>query len=201
METRMRLMFRITSAVLVLTLGTACQTPWDKEKDKLDEQNRNTLILILLAAAYYSNPCNTTGIPSLASAQAAGGMNGAGGSLRGKILTASSTGAVSALVIAESNAGVGTTFFSTHSSIDRDGTFFIAGIPASASPVKIAVEPIYSDYYNRIDTHIDCFISPRSFTSGWSRGNGATTTTTRASGSNFTITNGAVTDAGTIVVN
>lgn len=195
-----RLLSKVTSAVLLLALA-ACQAPWDKEKEKLDEQNRNTLILILLAAAYYSNPCNTTGIPSLASAQAAGAMNGAGGSIRGKILTASSTGAVSALVIAESNAGVGTTFFSTHSSIDRDGTFFISGIPSSVSPLKVAVEPIYSDYYNRIDTHIDCFISPRSFTSGWSRGNGATTTTTRASGSNFTITNGAVTDAGTIIVN
>lgn len=123
----------------------------------------------------------------------------AAGSIRGKILTSASTGAVSALVIAEDNAGVSTTFFSTHSSINLDGTFFISGIPAST--VKLAVEPIYSDYYNRIDTHIDCFISPRSFTAGWARSSGQTTTTTRASGSNFVITNGAVTDAGNIVIN
>lgn len=191
---------RILAAALAgLLLAASCQFPWDKEQEKLDEQNRNTLLLVLLVAAYYSNPCNFAGVPTLASAQASGGMNNAGGSIRGRIMTSASTGAVGALVIAEDNAGVGTNFYSTHSSIDRDGTFFIAGIPAST--VKLAVEPIHSDYYNRIDTHVDCFLSPRSFTAGWSRGNGATTTTTRASGSNFVITNGAVTDAGTIVIN
>lgn len=191
---------RVAASVLffcALGLSSSCQY-LGGEDEKLKEQNQNTLLFALIAAAYFSNPCNFAGVPSLSSAQASGSM-AAAGSIRGKILTSASTGAVSALVIAEDNAGVNTTFYSTHSSINLDGTFYISGIPAST--VKLAVEPIFSDYYNRIDTHIDCFISPRSFTAGWARSSGQTTTTTRASGSNFVITNGAVTDAGSIVIN
>lgn len=189
----MRTLAILLSAALLLQ---SCQ--FLGEDEKLKEQNDTTLLLVLLGVAYFSNPCNFAGVPSLTSAQPSGSM-AAAGSIRGRIVTSAGSPVVGALVIAEDNAGVNTTFFSTHSSINRDGTFYLSGIPAAT--VKLAVEPIYSDYYNRIDTHLDCFMTPRSFTAGWARASGQTITTTRASGSNFAITNGAVTDAGTIIIN
>lgn len=193
----MRTLAILLSAALLLQ---SCQ--FLGEDEKLKEQNDTTLLLVLLGVAYFSNPCNFAGVPSLTSAQPSGSM-AAAGSIRGRIVTSAGSPAVGALVIATGDGPIGATeMFSSHSSINRDGTFYIAGIdPLVSASVKLAVEPIYSDYYNRIDTHLDCFATPRSFTAGWARNSGQTLTGSYASGSSFTITAGAVTDAGTIIIN
>ena len=178
--------------VVALSLLCACSNVkfWEKEK----EDNTDKLIL-LLAAAYLANPCNFTASPVLTSAQPSGTMTGVAGSIKGKLLTRAGTPAISALVIAEDNAGIGVNYWATHSSINRDGSFQISGIPGGTT-VKLSFESILSDYNGRIDGHIDCFKTPSTFTAGWATG--GTLTTARASGQNFAIVNATTLDAGTI---
>ncbi len=163
--------------------------------EKPPEDDTVTLLLLLGAAAYLSNPCNFTASP-LSASVVPSGANAGQGNIRGRLLTRAGQPAVSALVIAEDNANVGTIFWSSHTSLNRDGSFQISSIP-NAVVVKLSFEPISSTFDNRIDRHIDCFKTPATFQAGWANSSG-TLSTSRASGQNYSIVGGSTIDAGTI---
>jgi len=173
-----------------------------KRNSFLDDQN--LLILLLIASAANQNPCNSIASPVLASAQPSGTLSGApaAGNITGRLVTSSGASAVNQLVIVEDTTDVSNSaavnFWSSHTSANRDGTFFIAGVPGGTT-VKLSFEPISSTYYGRIDNHIDCFLTPTSFTAGWA--NGSSIVSTRGAGQTYTITTGSTLDAGTIRLN
>jgi len=153
-------------------------------------------ILIILALTPRSGPCSAVASPDLASAQPVGLMVGAG-NITGRLVTASGQNAVSQLVIAEDTANPGVNFWSSHTSVNRNGTFEIAGIP-SGTTVRLSFEPIASMYYYRIDSQIDCFMTPASFSPGWASTNGSSITPGKTSGATYLITSGTTIDVGTI---
>ncbi len=177
--------------LISVSLCTSC-------KPSSDEDTR-LLLLALLVVAYNMNPCNFAGTPTEASAGTTS-TNNTVGSVKGKVQLTTGVPVVNALVIADTGTTSDANFWSSHTSINRDGSFLISGIPPTGT-VRLAVEPLSSTFYGRIDTHIDCFLSPLSFTSGWYVSNGtAAAAASPGSGTTFAVTGGAVTNLGTITV-
>ncbi|MCE9600360.1 MAG: hypothetical protein K8S54_20550 [Spirochaetia bacterium] len=185
--------------ILLLALGINC-TVLGLEPQKQSGLSNQDLFLLLLLLSQRQDACAGVSSPILSSAQGTGSMGGAAGSITGRLLTASGASAVSALVIAEDSATTGLTFFSSHTSIGRNGTFLISGIPGG-STVKLSFEPIDTGFKNRIDRHIDCFMTPASFTSGWAPNTGSSLVSTKGTGRTYTITTGGTFDAGNIFLN
>ena len=190
---------RVAATVLCLALTHSC-TLYDSifGKDNAEEI-RNQNLLILLAAAYLSNPCNRIGPPNAAAGAATSGALIGAGSLRGRVRTTAGAPVVNALVLVEDGNQADSTFFASHSSLSRDGSFEIAGIPVGAS-YRVSVEPINTAYYSRIETHIDCFLSPATFTYGWYAGNGAGVASSFGAASTVSTTANVRNDIGTLVV-
>lgn len=183
------------SAVVVFVaaiLGMSC-----KRNDNDDEERRWN-ILALAIILYNANPCNFAGTPSETSAGPRT-TNAGVGSVKGRVITTTGAPVVNALVIADGGTQVDANSWSSHTSIARDGSFLIAGIPTGAGALKLGVEPVQSTFYGRIDTHIDCFMSPLTFTSGWYQTGGGTTSS-YAGASTFTVSGAGVTNLGTITV-
>ncbi|MBL8019856.1 MAG: hypothetical protein JNM27_09340 [Leptospirales bacterium] len=191
-------MLRNVIAILLLAASMNCAAMFDA--DKTSSFSNEELFVILLLLSQRQDACSGVGVPVLASAQGTGSMGGAAGSISGRLLTASGAPVVSALVIAEDSGSTGITFFSSHTSIARDGSFLISGIPGG-STVKLSFEPIDSGFKNRIDKHIDCFMTPSTFTVGWAPNTGSSLVSTKGSGRTYTITTGATNNAGNIFLN
>ena len=168
----MRYASRLATIVILslIFVQTHCQFFDDKDK----ERTRDTNLLALLVLAYLSNPCNRVAPPGAnAGAPTSSALLNVG-SLRGRVQDTDGTPVLNALVLVEDGPqSADSTYFSSHSSLSADGSFEIAGIPVG-STYKVSVEPINTAYYSRIDTHIDCFLSPTTFQYGWFAGDGVT---------------------------
>jgi hypothetical protein len=164
-----------------------------------DDQDQLTNLL-LLGGLYLivSNPCFSQASPSLASALHKSTALTGRTTITGRITTSAGAPVVAAVVIAKTGL---TNHISTLSAVNRDGTFYMSGIP-TASGYKIAVESIHPDFDGRIDTHVDCFQTPASFTDGWYRGSGVTITGSEASATTVDLSTSAnqIVDLGQIVL-
>lgn len=166
------------------------------------------LLFLLYYINLISNPCNTVAPPAAQSALPTGTLVEAA-SITGRILKSDGTPVVGALVIADggpagsSPNATDLEHYSTHSSINSDGTFTLSGLPTAAAGAiyRIAVEPVHDNFSGRIDTQLDCFLTPSTFTPGWYAGADATVTTDAASATTFTLLStddNTVKDLGTI---
>lgn len=178
---------------LFLALSVNCRSSDDNEQETL---------LGLLLLVYLSDPCNQISSPLLTSAQATntsalGSGEGNMGVVRGRVTTSSGSSVVAANIAAEPVGSPGTSLVSTYSSVNRDGTFLLSGIPAGTN-YRIAVEPIDPEFDQRIDTHIDCFQSPKSFTSVWIPASGSEGTSFSTGARSFNVSAGETLDTGTI---
>ncbi len=181
----------------LLSSGSACNALTPPASD----DNDDLLLIGLLFVGVVSvlnNACNSVASPVADSARAPNAMNNRA-TIQGRILTAAGAPVVSAVVIARQSS---TVFASTYSSVNRDGSFILAGVPAGGADYKIAIESIDSDFAGRVDTHIDCFQTPASFTDGWYTGSGGALSTSESSGSTVTVSSENTTvDVGTILLN
>jgi hypothetical protein len=135
--------------------------------------------------------------PSQSSALATGTLGTGFASLKGKFITASGNPVIGAPVFLDNGTNGDGIHYSTHSSVDNDGSFAISGVPTGVS-YRLAVEPLNTDNFaGRITTHIDCFLTPASFTAGWWSNSGDTITTSVPAAS-ITLTDSQVLDVGTI---
>ena len=135
--------------------------------------------------------------PSEASALATGTLGTGFASIKGKFLTASGNPVIGAPVFLDDGTNGDGVHYSTHSSINNDGSFVISGVPTGVN-YRLAVEPLNTDNFTgRITTHIDCFLTPSSFTAGWWSNSGGTITTSVPTAS-ITLTDSQVLDVGTI---
>ena len=91
--------------------------------------------------------------------------------------------------------------FSTLSSVNRDGTFLLSGLPTGAS-YNIAIESLNTEFAGRISTHVDCFQTPASFTDGWYSGSGGSLVGSSGAGTSVSLpTANSVVDVGTVLIN
>ncbi len=155
-------------------------------------------LLLVLAAA--TNPCLITASPELGSGLSTNDLAGTNtGSIVGSVMTSSGEPGVNALVIVDDSDPENSVHYSTYSGINRDGSFEISGIEAGS--YTVAVESIdMVEFADRIDYHIDCFVSPRDFTSGWYTGDKNTISQNKGDGVSVTVNDGGVTDIGSIVL-
>lgn len=181
----MRKYILIIYVMMGLTLLAGCRP---RMKNALDDQQ----MLLLFSAAYLLNPCSGQLSPVLSSAQATSSLPAGSGSVTGRLLTTSGKPVVGALVIAFDGSPT-PVFVGTHTSVNGAGTFFLSGAPAGPG-YKLSVEPIAKDFYGRIDTQLDCFLSPASFVSGYYNGAGNTVVSGAGSATTFAISSGGVTD-------
>lgn len=187
----------LTAVLLAFGTNTGCVALSSSSGD----DNNDLLLLSLLlvgTAAVLSNSCNSVASPNADSARAPNAMNNRA-TITGKILTAAGAPVVSAVVIARQST---TIYASTYSSVNRDGSFILAGLPAGGANYKIAIESIQSDFAGRVDSHIDCFQTPASFTDGWYTGDGGTLNTSESAGSTVAVSSENTTvNVGTILLN
>jgi len=192
----MKQILYIAGFCLLSMLPTSCQ---ETEKSFF-EKNKKLIslgqLLLLLQTENSSGYCDNVQVPELSSADWTSAVPAGYTSIKGRILTLSGSPVNGALVYAVRDTPE---YYGTHSSIDASGYFLIAGIPQGN--YKISVEPLYSLYYGRIDTHIDCYTSPANFTAGWYKGTGQTLASLYASGQTITISSTTVHDAGTFYLN
>lgn len=189
-----RLFASLMIAVIALSSTTGCVGLLD---DDDDDDTTNLLLLgsLLLIA---SNPCNSTASPTIASAlHSASSLTGRA-TITGRVATLSGAAVVAAVVIAQSSSA---NHFSTLSSVNRDGSFYLSGLPTGAT-YNIAIESINSDFQGRIATHVDCFQTPSSFTDGFYSGPGGTLVSTSGAGTTVNLnTANEIRNLGTILIN
>ncbi len=165
-------------------------------------------LLVVLGLAYFGNPCNFAASPISSSAVSSSALPANYASVKGRLLTTTGQPVVNALVVLDEATSVSDQYYySSHSAVNRDGSFVIAGFPFGAGfPVaspqfRLSVEPIHTSMYQRIDTHIDCFMSPANFTAGWYKGAGNSIISTVGSATAITgFSTNEVRDLGTIYV-
>lgn len=167
-----------------------------------EKNNDDETLLALLLFVYLSNPCNRISSPMLSSAQASNSSaltNGIFdlGVVTGRVVTQSGGAVVAANIAAEPIGNPGKNLVSTYSAINRDGSFVLSGIPASTD-YRIAIEPIDPEFEQRIDTHVDCFQNPKSFTPVWITASGTTTSSSGAR--TFNVGAGSTVDFETIQI-
>lgn len=192
---------RLVRRTIILSVAwalSACSFVDQFIADNSDEIRERNL-LTLLAVAYASNPCNRTASPGLSAGAATSGSLINVGSIRGRVTTSAGLPVVNALVLVEDGNQTDSTFYASHSSLGRDGSFEIAGIPVGAS-YRVSVEPLNLAYAGRIDSHIDCFLSPVAFTYGWYAGSGTTAASTYGSAAVVATTANVRNDIGTLVI-
>lgn len=168
---------RLIIPALAFALVVASTSGCIRRGQNYDEANLLTILLV----AYAANPCLRTAMPIATAGRATGTSLVGAGSIIGKVRTTTGAPVLNALLLIDDNTSNDASFFSTHTSLAADGSFEVAGIRWSTGPFKVSVEPLNPAYAGRIDTHIDCFASPRSFTAGWYQGDGATAATSAGS--------------------
>lgn len=194
---RSRLVFAFALICALALSASGCGDLLSGNEDEEKEELTN-LLLIGALYLYASNPCNFIAPPTLASAMHAATNLAGRASITGRITTQGGAAVVAAVVIAQSSS---VNHFSTLSSVNRDGTFLLSGLPTGAT-YKVAIESIDSDMAGRIATHVDCFQTPASFTDGWYAGNGVGLVSSQAAGTNVTLnTANQIADLGTILLN
>lgn len=182
-------------AVLLFS-GTACNALGLGGRDDNDDLTK--LLLLSGIFLFASNPCNSIASPTVASASHGSAALSGRATLAGRILTRSGAPVVSALVVAQSSS---VNHFSTLSSVNRNGSFYLSGLPTGAG-YKIAVESLNTEFNGRIATHVDCFQTPSSFTDGWYSGSGGALVSSSGAGTSVNLsTANATVDVGTILLN
>jgi hypothetical protein len=158
---------------LVLTLFTASCSALNLFLTE-EEDDTTLLLAALLLRRPQSSACSNVSLP-VSGAVAQPGYDGTSGFsvLTGTILTQSGSPVIGANIVAVNTADT-TSFVASFSSLSGDGSFYLAGV-TPATNLRLAVEPIGSDFAGRIDSYLDCYRTPQSFTSGWFNGAGATT--------------------------
>ncbi len=178
----------------LLLFALACDSAVLNLDGKNDDRERQLRLLGLFFIAV--NPCTTAVSPGTGSAGFSAGSVAGFGSVSGRLLTATGAPVVSALVTVDDGDATNSIFYSSHTSINRDGSFTVAGIPAG-SGYRVSVEPVNPLYANRITTHIDCFETPASFTEGFYSGADSVITTTSGSAAGFSLSSTESRDLGT----
>lgn len=148
----------------VLTFSScSVQTLFTKEK-----KDDDSLLLAAILLAQPRGPCSSVAYPA-----AQPGYDGDSGFsvLTGRVVTQSGASVIAANIVAVSSP---TDYVATFTGLGGDGSFYLSGVNPGAS-YSLAVEPIGNDFTGRIDTFIDCYQTPDSFTAGWYNGPGATT--------------------------
>jgi len=154
-------------------------------------------MLLFFLIAITSNKCYSTSSPLPESAAHTSPSLPSSASVKGKALTRRGAPVVSALVIVDDAVKGDNVYYSSHTSINRDGSFQISGIPTGPN-YTLSIEPLNIMYNNHIDNHIDCFQSPISFTEGYYTGSGNQITTVDSSAESFALNNqNEVLDLGT----
>lgn len=180
--------------VTLLVFLPACQT----------SEGNEDLLLGAFLIIYASNPCNFQARPQLSSVTPT--VTNSRPNITGRVLQANGEPAIAALVIAEDtdadggSDGPGKRFVSTFTGLDGDGSFYMAGLPNATDGYRISVEPIDSEYDGRIDTHIDCFQNPSSFSAGYYTGPSSEVNRNTGSASTFTLNPGDTFNAGDIIL-
>lgn len=162
--------------------------------DFLSDADDSTLYLGLMLAWWLSDPCNTIHSPDENWARPTQSNSGSS-MIHGRIETAAGQPVVNALVVAERTDAIGEFFVSSHSSINRNGSFIIAGVfPGN---YRLSVEPVsgyqapasqnYTEFAGRIDQHMDCFLNPEDFSPGWFRQPESTITSIDANASSIPV--------------
>lgn len=197
---RWSLMGRSILAVLLticMSFQIGCAGLLSQEED--DDSDLINLLLVGGLFLFASNPCNSTASPTVASAlHSAASLTGRA-TITGRITTLTGAPVVAAVVIAQSSA---VNHFSTLSSVNRDGTFYLSGLLTGGATYNIAIESINTDLAGRIATHVDCFQTPASFTDGFYAGNGASLVSTSGAGTTVTLTtDNEIRNLGTILLN
>lgn len=165
------------------------QDLFSKEKDD------DSLLLAAILLSQPRGPCSSVAYPGVGATSQAGYGVGSGFSvLTGKVVTQSGAPVIAANIVAVPT-GSPTDFVATFTGLGGDGSFYLSGVNPSTL-YELAVEPIGNDFTGRIDSFINCYQTPGSFTAGWYSGNGATT---ELIGSSFiSPTAGGVSDRGLI---
>jgi hypothetical protein len=123
-------------------------------------------------------------------------------SVKGRLVKADGSPVLGAVVMVDNYSGQNDNiFYGSHSSINRDGSFEIAGIPSGATNYCIAVEPLALDPYGSeyAITEELYYNFTRGFSSGW-LDSGNTLTAERTSALQFLLSAGDIKDLGVIVV-
>lgn len=136
------------------------------------KEDDNTLLFASLLLSQSADPCFNVSKPIAGATTQSGYGVGSGFSvLTGRVVTQSGASVIAANIVAVSSP---TDYVATFTGLGGDGSFYLSGVNPGAS-YRLAVEPIGNDFTGRIDTFIDCYQSPYSFTPGWYAGDGATT--------------------------
>ena len=164
--------------ISIIIIFSSCNSEKDEiygvKLDKLDK------LLLIIKVQEMQDPCFTTPFPGQGSGLAesvAYQLSNNSAAITGKVVTASGSPVIGALVVADDDNtdqsdGV---YYTTYSSINRDGSFELSGIDVSSKKnFWVGVEPIDWDRYSGIiDSNIDCFSYKLPFTAGWYTGNGS----------------------------
>ncbi|MEQ8351438.1 MAG: carboxypeptidase-like regulatory domain-containing protein [Leptospiraceae bacterium] len=177
-------------------LATACQP----------RKGNDDILLSALIVLYASNPCNFQSAPQLSAVRPS--VANVWPTVQGRVLQANGDPAIAALVIVQdsdtdgASDGPGKRFVSTFTGLNGDGSFYMAGLPNITDQYRISVEPIDSTYDGRIDTHIDCFQNPSSFSPGYYTGPSSTINSNTGSAQTFQLNQDAsqIYDAGDIIL-
>ncbi|MEQ9364931.1 MAG: hypothetical protein RIF32_11840 [Leptospirales bacterium] len=189
---------RGVAALLILLIAAqgACAGNLIGQDD--DDDDQTNLLLLGALFLFASNPCNSTASPTVASAlHSAASLTGRA-TITGRIATLTGAPVIAAVVVAHSSSA---NHFSTLSSVNRNGTFYLSGLPTGAT-YKVAIESINTDFRGRIATHVDCFQTPAAFTDGYYAGSGVSLVGSEAAGTGVTLsTANEVRDLGAILLN
>jgi len=206
----------IVSVMTILLLGLPnCKQVNDAINPPPSHNEQRMIKLIIFAELLKQyDPCYNLSRPLLSSAQPTITTLANVANLTGKIVDDSGNPVVGSLVQLNdpdpASYLVGTPpndidtfptyFFSTHSSIDGDGTFFLAGVPTtSVTNYRLSLEPLSSDFDYGIDFHLDCFKSSQDFMEGWYDGVDSITNSEPTVG-NVDISSGGTIDLGVITL-
>jgi hypothetical protein len=179
-----------TALALFVFSGCSVQGLFTKSK-----KEDHTLLLAVILLSQPQGPCSNVSYPAVgATSQAGYGVSSGFSVLTGRVVTQSGASVIAANIVAVSSP---TDYVATFTGLGGDGSFYLSGVNPGTS-YTLAVEPIGSDFAGRIDTFIECYQTPRSFTAGWYNGSGATTGSSM-SGTPFTSPSaGNVSDLGVI---
>ena len=171
---------------------------WSNAYEQANNDDRErTRLLTLLGLAYLSNSCDGVASPTLESAMHTSPALTGYGYLKGKVKTQDGEPVVGGLVTL--GLGITNTLYGSHTGINRDGTFIISGIPIN-NYYKLSISQVDDLYAGRIDTHLDCYSSPRYFTEGLYAGPDLPVTVT-ASEVKTIFLNSEMVDLGTFTIN
>ena len=142
------------------------QNLFTKEKDD------DSLLLAAILLTQPRGPCSSVAYPAVgATTQPGYGAGSRFSVLTGRVVTQSGASVIAANIVAVSSP---TDYVATFTGLGGNGSFYLSGVNPGAT-YSLAVEPIGSDFAGRIDTFIDCYQTPGSFTAGWYTAAGATT--------------------------